>query len=70
MAERQGLTNHRIGDDFITGGLRDCGARPELIVVSADWSDIVRVTFADGELPKEVIGRFDGQSSVRAALSC
>ena len=38
-----GLTNHRIGDDFISGGVRDCGAGPELILASPDWSRLMRV---------------------------
>jgi hypothetical protein len=38
-----GLTNHRIGDDFIPGGVRDCGAGPELILASADWTRLKRV---------------------------
>ncbi|MCU0828645.1 MAG: VCBS repeat-containing protein [Tabrizicola sp.] len=38
-----GLTNHRIGDDFISGGVRDCGKGPELILASKDWSRVLRV---------------------------
>ncbi|MFN5998437.1 MAG: FG-GAP repeat domain-containing protein [Paracoccaceae bacterium] len=38
-----GLTNHRIGDDFISGGVRDCGQGPELVLASADWSRLMRV---------------------------
>ena len=38
-----GLTNHRIGDDFISGGVRDCGQGPELILASEDWSRVMRV---------------------------
>ena len=38
-----GLTNHRIGDDFISGGVRDCGAGPELILALPDWSRLMRV---------------------------
>ncbi|NJS40208.1 MAG: VCBS repeat-containing protein [Rhodobacteraceae bacterium] len=38
-----GLTNHRIGDDFISGGLRDCGQGPELILASPDWTRLMRV---------------------------
>jgi len=38
-----GLTNHRIGDDFISGGLRDCGTGPELILASKDWSRVMGV---------------------------
>lgn len=70
IAERSGFTNHRIGDDYITGGLRDCGAGPELIVVSADWKDIMRVTLSAGALSQAVSGRFGGQASVDLALNC
>jgi hypothetical protein len=43
-----GLTNHLIGDDFISGGVRNCGDRAELILASADWSRIMRVL--DGQV--------------------
>jgi len=38
-----GLTNHRIGEDFISGGTRDCGAGPELVLASKDWTRVMRV---------------------------
>jgi len=38
-----GLTNHRIGDAFISGGLRDCGQGPELVLASLDWTRMLRV---------------------------
>lgn len=44
-----GLTNHRIGDDFISGGVRDCGAGPELVLASADWTRLMRVRSGDVE---------------------
>ncbi len=40
------LTNHRIGDDFITGGARDCGQGHELVLASGDWSQAMVVTMA------------------------
>ena len=42
-ARLPGLTNHRIGDAVISGGLRDCGTGPELILASRDWTRILRV---------------------------
>jgi hypothetical protein len=55
-----GLTNHRIGDDFISGGVRDCGAGPELILASADWTRLMRVRGGDvsdlGPLPAGRLG--------------
>lgn len=38
-----GLTNHRIGDAFMSGGLRDCGQGPELLLASGDWTRLMRV---------------------------
>ena len=38
-----GLTNHRIGEDVISGGLRDCGQGPELVLASSDWTRLMRV---------------------------
>jgi hypothetical protein len=38
-----GLSNHRIGDDFISGGVRECGQGAELILASMDWSRVMRV---------------------------
>jgi hypothetical protein len=38
-----GLTNHRIGDVFISGGMRDCGAGVELVLASKDWTRVMRL---------------------------
>ncbi len=41
-----GLTNHQIGDDFITGGVRNCGQGDDLVLASGDWSKAMIVTIA------------------------
>ena len=43
-----GLTNHRIGQDFISGGVRDCGQGAELVLASRNWSRVLRVS--DGKV--------------------
>ncbi len=74
VASLDGVTNHRIGEDYITGGFRRCGpvdeAVDEAIVVSADWTRIIAVTLADGALIPRDIGAFFGRDSVDAALAC
>jgi hypothetical protein len=40
------LTNHRIGEDFITGGMRNCGQGDELVLASGDWGRAMVVTMA------------------------
>ena len=48
IATLPGVTNHRIGEDFISGGVRDCGDGPEMIVADAKWRSVqaVRLTNA------------------------
>ena len=68
-AELGGLTNHRIGEDFISGGLRDCGQGPELVMADTDWSDIMAIRMRAGALQARSIGRFS-PSALNAALVC
>ncbi len=68
-AELGGLTNHRIGEDFIGGGLRDCGSGPELVTADADWSDVMVTTMADGGLEARSVGPFSASALMRA-LDC
>lgn len=70
VASLPGLTNHRIGWDFIVGGIRDCGDGPEMITASGNWFENVATTFQNGELQSRVIGRYNGYESLNAALSC
>ncbi|WP_371228710.1 FG-GAP repeat domain-containing protein [Roseovarius sp. 2305UL8-3] len=70
IASHPGLTNHKIGWDFIVGGISLCGDRHQIITASGDWSRIVATTF-DGQtiMPKD-IGPYTGPDSLSAALSC
>ena len=67
IAALGGVTNHRIGDAQISGGLRDCGTGPELILLSADWSRIVAVTLPGPALRD--LGPNTGPR-LRAAIDC
>lgn len=69
IAAIPGLTNHKIGEDFISGGLRLCNGQPELIVVNADWSRIISVSYLN-DWTKTDLGRFDGPDSLSQALGC
>lgn len=69
IASKQGLTNHRIGEDFISGGLRSCAGAPELITADSDWNNIVATKLVGETLVTEVIGTFS-QKNIADALSC
>ncbi|AHD08799.1 FG-GAP repeat domain-containing protein [Phaeobacter gallaeciensis] len=70
VAQQTGLTNHRIGEDFITSGLRDCGAGPELITVDADWTRIMATSLVDGRLISRDIGAFSHRDQLATRLYC
>jgi len=65
IARLPGLTNHRIGEDFITSGLRDCGAGPEVVLANADWTRLVAAT-PRGQRNLEPFSA----AAFRAALAC
>ena len=69
-AELAGLTNHRIGEDFITGGIRNCGAGPEIITVDAGWQSVMSTQYDDGELHSRPLSDYTGQKAVADALAC
>ncbi len=70
VAEQGGLTNHKIGENYISGGIRDCGAGPQLITASADWRRIVAVAFDGKSIRFAAIGKHKGQNSFKRALDC
>ncbi|RMH45500.1 MAG: VCBS repeat-containing protein [Alphaproteobacteria bacterium] len=51
IAAIDGVTNHRIGDRDISGGVRDCGTGPEMVLLDPGWRRILvaRLRPAGGE---------------------
>lgn len=70
VAQAPGQTNHRIGWDFIAGGLRDCGQGPEMITASADWSATLATVFDGQRLQTRQIKDSGQPADLEAALSC
>ena len=66
----QGVTNHRIGEVDIAGGIRTCVDDPEMIVATANWSQLVAVTWnADGFVTKP-IGNTTSRAAFARAMDC
>lgn len=68
VAAAEGFSNHRIGWDYIAGGLRECGAGVEMVLASGDWRQLVAVRF-DGGLARRVLGPYSDDLMARA-LDC
>ncbi len=70
VAQMDGVSNHRIGEDFVTGGVRDCGAGPVILIPSADWRQVIRATYEDGRLTATARGPFTTVRALEAGLAC
>lgn len=64
-----GLTNHRIGEDFISGGIRTCDAGPEMVMADSNWRRIIGVQLSTTSVTSRDLGRFSAQA-LRKALTC
>lgn len=66
VAAASGLTNHAIGDERIHGGLRDCGAGPEIVLSDAARLRMLKVTFDGRAVVARDIGAFSATAAVDA----
>lgn len=66
LARVPGLTNHQIGNNFISGGMRNCGQGDEVVLVSADWSRLMAVRMGT---PATDLGRYS-KAAMKRALDC
>jgi hypothetical protein len=65
-----GFSNHRFGDQEILGGIRNCGAGPEMVTASGDWTRVLATRFREGELLSADLGSLRGAESLDRALAC
>ncbi|MCJ7872198.1 VCBS repeat-containing protein [Phaeobacter sp. J2-8] len=70
VAALVGVTNHRIGESDIAGGIRTCGDQPEMIVADANWQEVLAVTLAGGDLRRRTLGPHRGRESFATAMAC
>jgi len=69
VASLAGVTNHRIGERDIAGGIRDCGNGPEMVVASANWGQLLAVRF-DGDFTTTDLGPDTSRARFADALAC
>ncbi|PLS22190.1 FG-GAP repeat domain-containing protein [Neptunicoccus cionae] len=62
------VTNHRIGETEIDGGLRYCDGRPEMILSDASRTTVVSVYSEAGRFKKDTLGPYSSEA-IESALS-
>ncbi|MEM7670336.1 MAG: VCBS repeat-containing protein [Pseudomonadota bacterium] len=71
LAQRPGLTNHRIGEDFMSSAVRRCPPGDQVVLANDDWSRIIAARVAGGAIVAEDLGPFNGRDSLEiAAAAC
>ncbi|ABG31536.1 VCBS repeat-containing protein [Roseobacter denitrificans] len=70
IAALAGVTNHRIGERDIAGGIRQCDGMPEMIVAGADWQELRAVRFVGGLFETRLLGADTSRDAFAAAMKC
>ncbi|WP_295315384.1 VCBS repeat-containing protein [Roseobacter sp.] len=65
-----GYTNHRIGERDIAGGIRMCDGAPEMVLATADWSELVALRFDGAVIEGRVLGTDTGRPAFARAMGC
>ncbi len=63
-ARAGGLSNHRLGEDYISSFVRDCDGQPVLMLAHADWDRIMAVRSGSTGLEFADVGPFGGPESL------
>lgn len=69
-ASFQGVTNHRIGERDIAGGIRTCTGVPEVILADAAWRDVLAVHWDGKQFDMKKLGPHRGRESFARAMAC
>lgn len=70
VAALAGVTNHRIGERNIAGGIRDCGQGPEMILADAGWQSLLALRFDGRNISLHQIGTDTSRPAFAAAMDC
>lgn len=69
LASAKGLTNHRIGEEFISGGARVCDGVTEVVTANGDWSRVFATRMVDDGLEFSDLGPYSARA-LADALTC
>lgn len=70
VARFQAVTNHRIGERDIAGGIRTCAGVPEIVVADAAWTEVLAIRFDGSRFGVSRLGPHRGRSDFAASMSC
>ncbi|MEM7440184.1 MAG: VCBS repeat-containing protein [Pseudomonadota bacterium] len=70
IASMRGVTNHKIGENFIASAIRNCDGLPEMVLTEATRRTIIAVRFEGDRLIRREMGPYAGPKSIKNAAAC
>jgi hypothetical protein len=70
LAAAGGFSNHRFGDPALAGGVRDCGAGPELVLADADWTRVLVARLDGSFIDAAIHAESADPDSFSRAMAC
>ena len=70
LFSKAGYSNHRIGQNYITGGINNCGKSPVIILPDISWSQLLKVSINNGAATNTVLSDDTSLNVANAALLC
>ena len=71
IAQVGGVTNHRIGERDIAGGIRRCAGPPEMILADAGWHSLLALRLhRDGSVTQRRIGTDISRAAFARSMAC
>jgi len=70
VTPKAGFSNHAIGEDFITSGVRTCAGRVELLTPNAARSTLMAVRVESGEIVAEPTSYAPSRAGIEQAKRC
>jgi len=70
VTPKAGFSNHAIGEDFITSGVRECAGRVELLTPNAARSTLMAVRIENGEIVADPTSYAPSLAGIEQAKRC
>lgn len=70
LASQSGYSNHRIGENYITGGVTHCNGQTQMIVPSLNWQQTYAITVKSGNIESSVVADNTASDTITRLLQC
>jgi len=70
VASRGGFSNHRAGDAFLTGEVRDCAGETELLTPNLDWSALFAARIVGAKVEARLVAQSVDDKEMQRARNC